>query len=748
MQKAPALILCFLLLVGILAIIEPMPLAGATGDNWLNGWTYRKSHLISSATNADVNYQIRFLVLYGSGSDSGMNVYTGGKCLTTFDDIRWTSSDGSTLLDYWQENSTASSNATYWVEITGNLTDASQTVYLYYGNTSAVSSLSNFDNTFIFGEPFSSTTLDSAKWNSTGTLVYTINATAHYVQFTGGSTYTGSDGFHSKNNPNIPTSNWIMESAYGEKKGQYSYLTTSSIDQLGGSNLNFHTTWAWTSSAYGLLFMMNVDAWAGYKHVSWATGHNNTNDAASGELSADTISLYSLWWAQPNAYSQINASTTDPPVTIRGNSTISAAIVIVNIGVQKHASYPSATSRQGSFKIRRFVVPEPAYSTWGSEQGAPFYDLTKVGNTSNETVSVSEFYSFWYIITLDLSGYVFSWNSSGTYANDTWTAFSAANNSWANVSKTIDIAVGNKMSWLVYANSSTNTWAILPLQTYTVTATLSFYFNEGGTLGRNTTVLTNGTSTTYNTLTPYLDLEALANSTFAYLSINWTYGSTVSNSYVFAIVNATTIWAYFGPGYAQGWADGNASGYASGYSDGYGDGYTAGYSDGYFDGNATGWAAGNATGYTDGYAAGYAQGYADGLAAGGYTYAIARFDFLPSNPGNLTQILFNGSQSYSTTSISDFSWNFGDGNTTSGGSDNWILHIYGTDGSYNVTLTVTAAVTNMSAMTFHLLNVTSAMAAGGGLSRTMPEDLAAWVIGGFIGILILIAVIVIVRRRH
>lgn len=128
-----------------------------------------------------------------------------------------------------------------------------------------------------------------------------------------------------------------------------------------------------------------------------------------------------------------------------------------------------------------------------------------------------------------------------------------------------------------------------------------------------------------------------------------------------------------------------------------------------------------------------------------FTYSISRFEFSPSNPGNTTVIMFNGSQSYSTEAITDFSWNFGDGNVTSSGAQNWIEHTYGTDGAYDVTLTVSSTATNTSAMCFQELSVE----AGGGGSVSRAGYAAYWLAGAIVVLLILIPTIVIVlRRRH
>ncbi|MEM0162744.1 MAG: hypothetical protein QXO62_06750, partial [Thermoproteota archaeon] len=76
---------------------------------WLQGWMYRKSHVINSASGAGTGYQVKIVAYYGSGTDSGNTVYLNSRCKTDFSDVRFTASDGVTLLNYWTESVTASS---------------------------------------------------------------------------------------------------------------------------------------------------------------------------------------------------------------------------------------------------------------------------------------------------------------------------------------------------------------------------------------------------------------------------------------------------------------------------------------------------------------------------------------------------------------------------------------------------------------------------------------------------------------
>jgi hypothetical protein len=96
---------------------------------WLSGYSYRKKLTINHS-GAIAGYQKRLIIANASGSDSGISIFTGGKCLSWPFDIRFTASDGTTLLDCWREDHSQDS-ATWWVEY--DQADGNTDIYVYYG---------------------------------------------------------------------------------------------------------------------------------------------------------------------------------------------------------------------------------------------------------------------------------------------------------------------------------------------------------------------------------------------------------------------------------------------------------------------------------------------------------------------------------------------------------------------------------------------------------------------------------------
>jgi hypothetical protein len=135
---------------------EPMDWNKVVG--WFDSsWPYRRNITISGSAPSD--YQVLIIVDTSS-------LILNGKMQGDCDDIRFTRSDGVTLLDYWIESGCFSPSTKIWVKVDS----IPQTIYMYYGNLTA-SSLSDGYATFEFFDDFE----------------YTDSPTNHGWQWVGGS---------------------------------------------------------------------------------------------------------------------------------------------------------------------------------------------------------------------------------------------------------------------------------------------------------------------------------------------------------------------------------------------------------------------------------------------------------------------------------------------------------------------------------------------------------------------------------
>ena len=116
-------------------------------------WLYKRPIVITNNSSSSISdYQIQ------------VNPFISSAFTTAYNSIRFTKSDG-TEIPYWQESTTS-----YWIKYTGSLPTGTSTIYMYYGNTSAVQSgayANNGSNTFLAFDDFSDGSI-SANWSSLG----------------------------------------------------------------------------------------------------------------------------------------------------------------------------------------------------------------------------------------------------------------------------------------------------------------------------------------------------------------------------------------------------------------------------------------------------------------------------------------------------------------------------------------------------------------------------------------------------
>lgn len=123
----------------------------STQGSWAyDEWSYRQSIRISNSGGAQTDYPVQITITY----DDDMNA--------DFSDLRF--ARGTTELSYWIQESTASTEATVWVNV-DSLGASNTTIYMYYGNSSATDASSGED-TFPFFDDFSDGSLDTSKWTA------------------------------------------------------------------------------------------------------------------------------------------------------------------------------------------------------------------------------------------------------------------------------------------------------------------------------------------------------------------------------------------------------------------------------------------------------------------------------------------------------------------------------------------------------------------------------------------------------
>jgi len=314
-----------------------------------SSWQYRKSHVINPASGAGTNYQIKIVAHYGSGTDSGQDVYLNSHCRTDFGDIRFTRSDGITPLDYWMESYTASSQAIFWVEVADDLSSTAQTIYIYYGNPSATTT-SNGSATFVYFDDFLSNTLSNYVQIDSG---WTIDTTPPGYLETGSSIGAG---FISKS--------MSLTRNYAVRARCYK----------ASSDMGFGFIWGTAGGSEGSVngYIANYYTTTTYSYLRKYSSGSYTNLAS--------LPVPSSGW-----YIGELRITSSNMVVIRdttqdASSTDTSFTSLSGVGFRQKAT---STYCLDWWALRKYVDPEPSHGSWGSEE--------TIWNKYAEASSVSDF---------------------------------------------------------------------------------------------------------------------------------------------------------------------------------------------------------------------------------------------------------------------------------------------------------------------------------------------------------------------
>ena len=415
-------LLTFLLsLCLILAFLPPLlnPVESQS-TNWLSGWLYRKSIIISHSSGAGTNYQVKIIVKNSSNSDSGniINIDANPsfpyKVRSDFGDIRFTGSDGQTLVYAWNETFYSGLNMTLWLKITDDLSSVDQTIYIYYGNKDATPYWDG-SNTFLFFDDFVGTTLNSTKWTTWG---YGTNVAIQNSVFnmTGTINYEWRQGFVSS----------LQGITYGRWESNCSIPSGSNMYTMSGLADGYDPNGNWRMNHF----------YVSTTNPSEFSRNGLTQHSGGGLFTSNAFSIKQITW------NSTVVQFLDNQTTSVYNETVAVPTTMMNASMIVYAT--NGVYWSDWIFLSKFVYPEPTRSSSGSEETiAPQFDLSKGGTNSTSSVSTWNFFLFWYVLQGSLSGFIFSVNVTSTYVNDTWTPFAQSNNSWSNKTLTISLRSGN-----------------------------------------------------------------------------------------------------------------------------------------------------------------------------------------------------------------------------------------------------------------------------------------------------------------
>ena len=254
----------------------------------------------------------------GNANEVGLNA----NCRTDFGDVRFTDNDGFTELDYWLEEKTDSSNATFWIEVADDL-GSDQYIYVYYGNAEA-STTSDGSDTFLLFDDFNDGSINATLWDTDGA--------------------TESGG--------------IMSIATGDK-----YIRTDNtfgpdvalearMEQAGLQRKNY---------GFSTTFPASGTMWICHDSDGDSFTYEGNDDAGTLTLTSGTYEIQSLMWKEDYGGYSVDREE----IQTRSDGDIAAGAL--KVGMNTWASSTDSIAVDWLF-LRAWVSSEPAHHTWGEEE--------------------------------------------------------------------------------------------------------------------------------------------------------------------------------------------------------------------------------------------------------------------------------------------------------------------------------------------------------------------------------------------
>ena len=323
--------------------------------SWLTGWNRRKQITVTGSTSSALSdYQMKLIVNQASGTDSAGVVNLGNNVLPSFNDLRFTKSDGSTLLNYWIESITGTTPnqiATVCTKLAPSpdtipTSPGTYNFYVYYSNSGA-SVASNGTNTFIAYTDAS----DIANW-----LKPPDGLSGNATSVNGEISWTGSN-VEMITRPINLSGNWIIEGKFREVYG-----SQPSINVIIG---NGTTSILATNRNIQLYRSKGTSIWASSPGGAIYSSYTQNTYYIFKEVRRNT-SLYDhyIYDANRNLLGSLigtSGGNADPTTSIQ-----------ITPGANNNVWFYS----QWIF-VRKYASPEPTWLTTGTEeQGIIVTDMT------------------------------------------------------------------------------------------------------------------------------------------------------------------------------------------------------------------------------------------------------------------------------------------------------------------------------------------------------------------------------------
>jgi len=434
---------------------------------WNVNWHVRKQLNFTSTQSAN-NYAVRVNITYDSDMQSD------------FDDIRFIDNDNE--LEYWLENKSDGNWAVYWVKV--NLTNGVKSIYVYYGNPSATTTAEIFSNFFEHIRDILTFDADNDK-------VYSIKDGTEWTATKAGSpTVEGKDFDYNTGIQvdNTDTSNYYyfnLSDRYDFENNFYIEFTTNATNYLSGSatpHRNIISKRVDTEERGD--YIVDVDTNETGITIEFYLYEKSATSNAVSCYKDGIEKIRRLGVQLTNNSNQVNFYVNGENICTESIS----SSYLKNNTQPFYISYRGQEEEYGSGSFEYIVIGDDTSNTpdsilyleteptqtWGSEEQFKIikYFDSNLNNTNPFLGEYVKFSARWTTDTGSLNEYIFSWNASGSWVNDTAVSFSETNNSWSNITKLIETSYeGECIGWKIYADLETGEKNATKTETFTVKRT-------------------------------------------------------------------------------------------------------------------------------------------------------------------------------------------------------------------------------------------------------------------------------------
>jgi len=318
--------------------------------NFVDGFEFRTNFTITDTT---ANYKAFPIVVNPSD-------FTNFNC----EGVRWTD-DSNNLISFWRENcnTTPTENVTFYVVL-----QATDTLILYYGNTSVVSDLKSITDASVIGDDFDDGDFNLTKWSQS-------NTTGDIIESNGLLNMTASNVSNAFNRV-LSIEGDIVST--GELIGRYSIDPANSSTGFQYHMLGLSSDFVWFLSDLASVQVIDDGVPTDIVNYQNIRAGVPTGVAINADHQVDTFMKYNIRWTAFNFTEYFKNDT------FRANITTNNALENTNIFM---TTENGVVVTQGDFwtaydfvLVKNITTPEPL-SSQGSEQ---------IGSEVNQVAFVNE----------------------------------------------------------------------------------------------------------------------------------------------------------------------------------------------------------------------------------------------------------------------------------------------------------------------------------------------------------------------